>query len=196
MCAGELDWCVFAQGNSQNPLVKNWTVNPPRVHQHPAAVGQDFKSLITGNSFFRILSGVWVVVSWILGVCLGVFFIWFGDYGGWRGEVCHEFLSLLPLFFLPIFCFHAIMQVQDQHQNLSLSSHEGQKPLISNSQAEKMVRDLSNLIYHVLFLVLYVDTMQPKILTVERITLNYPAEFSEGGAIQENCTLLQCVHVQ
>lgn len=88
------------------------------------------------------------------------------------------------------------MQVQDQHQNLSLSSHEGQKPLISNSQAEKMVRDLPNLIYHVLFLVLYVDTVQHKILTVERITLNYPAEFSEGGAIQENCTFLQCVHVQ
>lgn len=37
--AGELDWCAFAQGNRQNPLVKNWAVSPPCVHQHPAECG-------------------------------------------------------------------------------------------------------------------------------------------------------------
>lgn len=113
--------------------------------------------------------------------------------GGGEGKFAWVFESVTIIFssYLLLPCYYTSPGPAPK----SFSSHEGQKPLISNSQAEKMVRDLPNLIYHVLFLVLYVDIMQHKILTVERITLNYPAEFSEGGAIQENCTLLQCVHV-
>lgn len=60
------------------------------------AVGQAFKSGITGNLFFTVLSD---------------FFFFF----------LPEFLSLLTWISLPIFCFHAIMQVQDKHQARSFS---------------------------------------------------------------------------
>lgn len=82
-------------------------------------VGQDFRSLIPRNSFFRWV----VVVSWIFGVCLfqSILHLVWGLWGLERGSL-HEVFTLLTLFFyLFIFCFHAIMQVQDQKKRKSFS---------------------------------------------------------------------------
>lgn len=124
-------------------------------------VGQDFRSLIPRNSFFRWV----VVVSWIFGVCLfqSILHLVWGLWGLERGSL-HEVFTLLTLFFyLFIFCFHAIMQVQDQKKRKSFSQQSSKTEITDlKLKSIKTVRNLPNLTEKITFLVLYVDTTEQK----------------------------------
>lgn len=103
-------------------------------------VGQAFKSGITGNLFFTDISD----------------FFFF-----------NEFLILLTLISLPIFCCHAIIQVQDKHQTRSFSQQSSETGTTDQLQAEKIERDLQNITHQALFLILYRYTIQYRTLIVK-----------------------------
>lgn len=107
----QVNWTgvLLHRGKGRTPLLKTEQSAHLVCTSNQLDVGQDLKNLIPRNSFFRILSGVWVVViSWILGFVSGYFLFGLGTMGFGEGDFALVFYSInffLPYILLP--CYYA-----------------------------------------------------------------------------------------